>query len=296
MSSTKELLAQNAARVGEELERLTAPSDPDFAEVLKAMQYSLIAPRAKRIRPTLVLEFCRLFGGTRAAALPFAAAVEMVHTYSLIHDDLPCMDDDDLRRGRPTCHKMFGEATALLAGDALLTYAFEVLASNTQVEPRAVCDAVTVLSRAAGAFGMIGGQTMDLAGEKKRHSLEALIKLHEHKTGALIVASATLGCLAAGLSLTDPRTVAAQNYARGIGLAFQIVDDVLDVTVDAETAGKTVGSDEAQNKTTFIGYYTPEEALAYAADVTARAKAEIAELEGAHALLALADHLILRKC
>lgn len=296
MKTIKDLLAQNAAWVGEELERLVVPSDPDFAEVLKAMQYSLIAPRAKRIRPTLVLEFCRLFGGSGEAALPFAAAVEMVHTYSLIHDDLPCMDDDDLRRGRPTCHKAFGEATALLAGDALLTYAFEVLVSNAHVSRSAVSDAVLTLSRAAGALGMIGGQTMDLAGEKQRLSLESLIKLHEHKTGALIVASATLGCLAAGLSLTDPRTRAAQNYAHGIGLAFQIVDDVLDVTADTETAGKTVGSDKAQNKTTFIGYYTPDEALDYAADVTARAKAEIADLAGAASLLALADYLILRKC
>lgn len=243
----------------------------------------------------LTLEFCRLFGGQERAALPAAAAVEMVHTYSLIHDDLPCMDNDDLRRGRPTCHVAHGEATALLAGDALLTYAFEVLAKNEAMDDRAVRDAVLTLSSLSGAFGMIGGQIIDLAGEKKKLPEELLLKLHDNKTGALIVAAATLGCLAAGLTLHDPRTVAARRYAKGIGLAFQIVDDVIDATADAETAGKSVGSDEKQHKTTFLCYYTPEEALAYADRVTEVAKAEIASYKGSEFLLALADRLIKRK-
>ncbi len=289
-------LSANAALVNEALDGLTAKADPDFAPVLDAVRYSLLAPRAKRIRPTLVLEFCRLFGGKDEAALPCAAAVEMVHTYSLIHDDLPCMDNDDLRRGRPTCHKAFGEATALLAGDALLTYAFSVLAENKYASDGMVREAVLCLARAAGAFGMIGGQIIDLTGEEKKLPEELLLKLHENKTGALIVASATLGCLAAGLSANDPRTKAAKDFAAGIGLSFQIVDDVLDVTVDAETAGKTVGSDSEQNKTTFISYYTPKEALAYAHRVTEAAKAAIADFDGAEVLLRLADHLIDRKC
>ena len=158
-----ERLKANAELVENALRGYLAEEDADFARELEAERYSLFA-RAKRIRPTLVLEFCRLYGGRDAAALPFAAAVEMVHTYSLIHDDLPCMDNDDLRRGRPTCHKAFDEATALLAGDGLLTRAFGVLASDTAVSADAVREAVSSLSRAAGSFGMIGGQVMDLAG------------------------------------------------------------------------------------------------------------------------------------
>ncbi len=292
----KNRLARNAALVNDALSCLMAKNDPDFAAVLDAARYSLIAPRAKRIRPTLVLELCRLFGGSDDAALPFAAAIEMVHTYSLIHDDLPSMDNDDLRRGRPTCHKAFGEATALLAGDALLTHAFGVLAENRHVSDRAVREAICCLSAAAGVFGMIGGQVIDLAGETKRLPESLLLKLHRNKTGALIVAAATLGCLAAGLGADDERTRAAEEFAQGIGLAFQIVDDVLDVTVDADTAGKSVGSDQEQNKTTFISYYTPEEALAYAYRVTEHAKAAIAHLKGAEVLLCLADHLVGRRC
>lgn len=293
--NVEQRLAENAARVYEALSRMTEENDTDFAPVLDAMRYSLLAPRAKRIRPTLTLELCRLFGGSDETALAAAAAVEMVHTYSLIHDDLPCMDNDELRRGRPTCHVAFGEATALLAGDALLTYAFEVLAKNDAMGERAVRDAVLTLSRAAGAFGMIGGQVIDLAGEDKQLEKDLLLKLHDRKTGALIVAAATLGCVAAGLSLTDPRTLAAGRFAKGIGLAFQIVDDVIDATADTETAGKSVGSDQKQHKTTFLSYYTPEEALAYAHRVTEAAKTELAGYAGSDFLLALADYLIDRK-
>ena len=293
--NVEQRLAENAARVYEALSRMTEEADTDFAPVLDAMRYSLLAPRAKRIRPTLTLELCRLFGGSDETALAAAAAVEMVHTYSLIHDDLPCMDNDELRRGRPTCHVAFGEATALLAGDALLTYAFEVLAKNDAMGERAVRDAVLTLSRAAGAFGMIGGQVIDLAGEDKQLEKDLLLKLHDRKTGALIVAAATLGCVAAGLSLTDPRTLAAGRFAKGIGLAFQIVDDVIDATADTETAGKSVGSDQKQHKTTFLSYYTPKEALAYAHRVTEAAKTELAVYAGSDFLLALADYLIDRK-
>ncbi len=293
--NTDKQLANYAALVNEELERLLEKHDADFAPVLDAMRYSLLAPRAKRIRPALVLAFSRLFGGEDKAALPAAAALEMVHTYSLIHDDLPCMDNDDLRRGRPTCHVAHGEATALLAGDALLTYAFEVLAGNGEMSDRAVRDAVLVLSRAAGAFGMIGGQIIDLAGERETLPEALLLKLHENKTGALIVAAATLGALAAGLSLTDARTRAAQRYAAGVGLAFQIVDDVIDATADTETAGKTVGSDQKQHKTTFLSYYKKDEALAYARRVTNAAKGAISPYAGSEFLLSLADDLIERK-
>ena len=288
-------LAKDVQVINDEIEALCQRKDPDFAPVLDAMAYSLLAPRAKRIRPVLTLAFCRLFGGDLAAALPCAVALEMVHTYSLIHDDLPCMDNDELRRGRPTCHVAYGEATALLSGDALLTRAFEVLGENTAMSDRTVRDAVQVLARAAGAFGMIGGQVIDLAGEKEILPLPRLLKLHENKTGALIVASALLGCLSAGLTLSDERTKAAKRYAEGIDLAFQIVDDVIDATATVETAGKSVGSDQKQHKTTFLSYYTAQEALAYAHRVSEEAKMSIASFEGNEFLLELADYLIKRK-
>lgn len=290
----KERLAENAALIDATLEKLTSAQDEDFAAELDAERYSLLS-RAKRIRPTLVLEFCRLFGGSDEAALPFAAAVEMIHTYSLIHDDLPCMDDDDLRRGRPTCHRAFGEATALLAGDGLLTRAFGVLASNTAVSDAAVRDAVAALSAAAGSFGMIGGQVIDLAGEEKQLPFELLLKLHAHKTGALIAVSAELGCIAAGLARNDSRTLAALAYARGVGLAFQIVDDLLDATADAATLGKSVGSDAKSQKTTFLTHLDKEAARAYAIDETNKAKAALDDLAGNDVLLALADYLTERE-
>ena len=286
-------LKENAALVEKALAAYLAENDADFAEELDAERYALLS-RAKRVRPTLVLEFCRLFGGKDAAALPFACAVEMVHTYSLIHDDLPCMDDDDLRRGRPTCHKVYGEATALLAGDGLLTRAFGVIASSKEVSGDIVRDAVGVLSRAAGSFGMIGGQVMDLAGEHQKLPLDTLKKLHAHKTGAMIEVSATLGCLAAGLSLDDPRTAAAKRFARGVGLAFQIVDDVLDVTADAALLGKPIGSDAENEKTTFLSYYTVNEALEYARAVTNEAKEALAGLPQTAFLTGLADYLVSR--
>ena len=285
-------LEANAALVEKTMTALMAEEDADFSAELAAERYSLFS-RAKRIRPTLVLEFCRLFGGRDEAALPFAAAVEMVHTYSLIHDDLPCMDDDDLRRGKPTCHKAFGESTALLAGDGLLTRAFGALTLSPAPDG-AVRAAVAALSRAAGSFGMIGGQVMDLAGEGKRISPEKLLKLHAHKTGALISVSAELGCLAAGLSADDSRTQAAKAFASGVGLSFQIVDDVLDATSDAATLGKSIGSDARAEKTTFLSYFTVEEALAYAARVTEQAKAAIANIKGSELLLELADALVKR--
>jgi geranylgeranyl diphosphate synthase type II len=292
--SVKEWLLQNASLVEAALRSYTDEDDADFSTELAAERYSLLAG-GKRIRPSLVLEFCRALGGSDASALPFAAAVEMVHTYSLIHDDLPCMDNDDLRRGRPTCHKAFGEATALLAGDGLLTRAFGVIAANGDVSAEGRCAAVAALSRAAGGFGMIGGQVMDLAGEGTALPYEKLLKLHANKTGALIAVSAELGCLAAGLLPHDPRVQAARRYAEGIGLAFQIVDDVLDATADEKVLGKTVGSDKKCEKTTFLTYFTPERALELAAEHTACAKEALREFENNERLLRLADYLLERE-
>ncbi len=216
--------------------------------VSEAMRYSLQGG-GKRIRPCLVMEFCRVCGGDTTAALPFAAAVEMIHTYSLIHDDLPCMDDDDLRRGKPACHVQYGEANALLAGDGLLTLAFETLAAAPLPGNRVV-EACAALAAAAGHRGMIGGQTMDLENENRAVSLETLRKTDALKTVELIRAACLLGCIAAGASQQQRK--AAAEYAYGLGMAFQIVDDILDVTGDTATLGKPAGSDAAQNKSTYV--------------------------------------------
>lgn len=211
--------------------------------LLESMRYSLLAG-GKRIRPILVLEFCRVCGGDWKQAVPFAAALEMIHTYSLIHDDLPCMDNDDFRRGRPTNHKVYGESTAVLAGDALLTAAFET-ASHASAEPVAVIRVIQTLSRCAGEFGMVGGQQLDLEGEHKTCTAEEIHEIHRLKTGALILAACQMGVHAAGGS--EKQLAAAKTYAEGVGLAFQLRDDVLDVTGDSAKLGKATGMDGSKN-------------------------------------------------
>lgn len=228
-------------------------------KVCEAMAYSLL-DGGKRIRGCLTLAMCELCGGEVQSALPLACAVEMVHAYSLIHDDLPCMDNDDLRRGKPSCHIKFGEGTALLAGDALLTHAFSVASDayfNGTLPAETVLRCVNQLSRAAGVEGMIGGQVIDTAPEEVPMTPEQLEAMHSMKTGALIRSAAVLGCLAAGA----PRDVVMQAdlYAAKIGLAFQIVDDILDATEESEKLGKST-SDSDNNKTTYITLYGVEKA------------------------------------
>ena len=215
-----------------------------------AMRYSLLAG-GKRLRPVLLLEACRLCGGAVEDALPFAGAIEMVHTYSLIHDDLPCMDDDDLRRGRPTNHKVFGEANAVLAGDGLLTAAFEtMLAPGQKLPPERVLAAAGILARAAGGRGMVGGQVLDMAGEGRALGLTEVEELQRLKTGALIRAAVEMGCAVAGGA--EEQREALCRYADCLGLAFQIQDDILDVVGDEATLGKPIGSDVRSDKTTFV--------------------------------------------
>lgn len=228
-------------------------------KVCDAMAYSLL-DGGKRIRGCLTLAMCELCGGEVQSALPLACAVEMVHAYSLIHDDLPCMDNDDLRRGKPSCHIKFGEGTALLAGDALLTHAFSAASDayfNGTLPAETVLRCVNQLSRAAGVEGMIGGQVIDTAPEEVPMTPEQLEAMHSMKTGALIRSAAVLGCLAAGA----PRDVVMQAdlYAAKIGLAFQIVDDILDATEESEKLGKST-SDADNNKTTYITLYGVEKA------------------------------------
>lgn len=219
--------------------------------VREAMNYSL-SNGGKRIRPILTLEFCKLCGGSIEDAMNFACAVEMIHTYSLIHDDLPCMDNDDFRRGKPSCHKAYGEEYALLAGDGLLTLAFETaLLDGNNVLPENKILAARTLASLAGIAGMVGGQVLDLQAERTTPDYDKIKTIDALKTGALIKSAVLLGCYAA--NATDKTKLeAAERYAECIGFAFQIVDDILDVTSDTETLGKPVGSDEKNEKITYV--------------------------------------------
>ena len=282
------------------LQSVCADAPPALAE---AMAYSLFSP-GKRLRPLLVALACEAAGGTLEAALPSACAVEMIHTYSLVHDDLPAMDDDDLRRGQPTSHKKFGEALAILAGDALLTAAFEVVAAG--YSPRTAAVSCVELARGAGAVGMVGGQTLDLEAEGRieavangaRKPLEGVAKLegiHRAKTGALFRSSLRLGVHAAqGERGADPKALhAADDYAAAFGLAFQVTDDLLDVESTAEQTGKRVGKDAARGKLTYPGLLGIEESRRRAAELGEQAVAA-AERLGSPLLAALARYVVER--
>ena len=251
MTLNEQLAAYSAMVEKKLMEYLQPQEDKGQSVIFEACQYSAMAG-GKRLRPALVLEFCRLSGGKIEAALPFAWALEMIHTYSLIHDDLPCMDDDDLRRGKPTNHKVYGEAMAVLAGDGLLNLAFETAsdpANTALVSAEIQLKAVRALSRASGMEGMIGGQVLDMKAEEEQISLDQLKTLQELKTGALICVAAQLGCLIGGAS--EEQTAAALEYARCIGLAFQVQDDILDIEGDEEALGKPIGSDAENGKSTY---------------------------------------------
>ena len=243
-------------------------ADEPYAQLLDAMRYSLTAG-GKRLRPILTLEFCRLCGGDVHAALPVACGVELLHTYSLIHDDLPCMDDDYMRRGKPSSHIKFGEANALLAGDSLLTFAFQSAGEAEDIPADAVAKAVSLLARASGCAGMIAGQVQDLENENKTVAADDLRSVDILKTGELIRCACQLGCIAAGAD--DNKLEAARVYAENLGIAFQIVDDILDVTSDEATLGKPVGSDAENCKNTYVSLLGLEEAKKIAAELTRKA-------------------------
>ncbi len=261
-------------------------------KMLEAMAYSL-ENGGKRIRPVLTLEFCRVCGGDVEAALPFALAAEMIHTYSLIHDDLPCMDNDDMRRGKPSSHKVFGYANALLAGDGLLTLAFEtVLSASLDAQKKAL--AGLELAKAAGCSGMIAGQVMDLENEGRQAPIEAIAATDGLKTGEMIRVSAVMGCIAAGAD--EEKIKSAETYCEKIGLAFQIVDDILDVTSSEAELGKPIGSDKDNKKSTYVSLLGLEESKKAAERLTEEAKESLEIFgEDAEFLLQLADILIKRK-
>lgn len=279
-----------AALCEETMRRYFAKKDTKKTTLYRAMEYGVMGG-GKRIRPFLTLEFCRMLGGSDAAALPYAAAIEMVHNFSLIHDDMPCMDNDDLRRGRPTTHKAFGEAQALIAGDALIFAAFDCALSGA-ADAAAQNRAVRELAVAAGADGMCEGQMIDMESDGVQIPFERLLELHAHKTGALIRAAAKLGVIASGGD--DRAMAAADTYGRGIGLAFQIVDDVLDACSSTEALGKPVGSDAKNEKSTFLSFMSADDALAYAARVTKEATDAIKDYPASETLVALGEWLLHR--
>jgi geranylgeranyl diphosphate synthase type II len=257
----------------------------------EAMRYSVFAG-GKRLRPLLALLACEAASGDPDSALPAAAALEMIHTYSLIHDDLPAMDDDDFRRGRPTCHKVYGEAVAILAGDALLTHAFQVLADPTAgTTPEAARLAIVAeIAHAAGSLGMVGGQTMDILAEGRVLDPETLLDLHTRKTGALLRAAVRVGGIAAGAG--EASLAALTRYGERIGLAFQIVDDILDIEGDSAEMGKSAGSDLRKQKATYPAIFGLEESKRQAAQLLGEAKDALQSLGApAWTLLALADYM-----
>ena len=248
------------------------------APVLEAMRYSLLGG-GKRIRAVLAVEFCKAFGMPGELAMPAACALEMIHAYSLIHGDLPCMDDDDMRRGKPSNHKQFGEGLAVLAGDGLLTLAFEVVSSEgTQRLLGAGCALALVrtLSKASGEYGMLGGQVIDVLSEGKSLTLSQHQDMVAMKTGALLCAAVHCGCIAAGASVHQ--TERALSYAQKIGLAFQITDDILDVTGDSAVLGKNTGSDEKAQKVTFVSLLGLDVAQSQAEELFTSAQGDLAEL------------------
>ena len=251
MIDIKSYVNEQAKIISSRLESILAENMSSI--VLDAMNYS-VSNGGKRIRPILAVEFAKLCDGDFDTAINFGCAVEMIHTYSLIHDDLPCMDNDDMRRGKPSCHIAFGEDNALLAGDALLTEAFGLLASSKNVSEKNIVRAVLYLSSFAGINGMIGGQVLDLQFEKKKPTIDEILKMYSLKTCGLIKAACVLGCLSSN-EYDENKIKAAIDYAENLGIAFQIQDDILDIEGDSVSLGKPVGSDEKNDKSTAVKYF-----------------------------------------
>ena len=277
--------------IDEKLGEYFMPAGLPYDGLLESMRYSLTAG-GKRIRPILVLEFCRISGGDIQKALPVACAIEMLHTYSLIHDDLPCMDNDDLRRGKPTNHVVYGECTAVLAGDALQAEAFgTILRSELSADARANC--AEILADAVGSDGMCAGQFLDMAGENKVLSEEDLNEINSRKTGALLIAACKMGVAAAGGR--DEQLEAAALFGAAIGAAFQIRDDILDVISTNEALGKPVGSDAQENKNTYMALYGEERCMEMIRRLTESAKSALSGAFSDTAFLSgLADSMVTR--
>jgi geranylgeranyl diphosphate synthase type II len=288
-------LAVRRELVDAALERVLPPDDVAPTTLHRAMRYSVMAG-GKRLRPILVIAGAEAVGGAAEPVLPAACAIELIHTYSLIHDDLPAMDDDDYRRGRLTSHKVFGEAMAILAGDALLTLAFRLIAENggRPGDPQRLCQVVADVAAGAGASGMVGGQVVDVESEGKTISAETLEYIHRHKTAALIRASVRVGALLAGAAA--PAVSILTEAAEQLGLAFQIVDDILDVEGDSAELGKTAGSDLRKQKATYPALHGLEASRREAQTLVRAAKERLAQVgPGTTPLSALADFIVERR-
>jgi len=279
--------------VDKALDRFLPKATAKPATIHKAMRYSLFAG-GKRMRPALVLAAAEACGGTHASAMPLACAVECIHTYSLIHDDLPGMDNDDLRRGKPTNHKVFGEGIAILAGDALLTQAFEIAASCSGWKRYSTKDIVMEIAKASGSLQLIAGQVADLEGEGQKISRAQLRYIHERKTSALLACSVRLGGMSA--NCTPAQLDALTDFGYHVGLAFQVIDDILDVTQTSEQLGKTAGKDVKAQKATYPSIVGLEKSKVIAAELTAKAEAALKPFRGkAVALGAISDYLLKRQ-
>jgi len=257
-------------KVNQWLDEIVPKAEGDCKELYEAVRYSLFAG-GKRIRPVIAMAVCEMLGGDVDQVMPFACAIELIHTYSLIHDDLPSMDNDDLRRGKPTCHKQFDEATAILAGDALQSMAFELM-SRSEINPIIVLECIRTVATAAGGDGMVGGQILDMAGCSDDADLHN--KMNNLKTGALIMASAWVGALVGKASMEDYRPIGI--YAQNLGLAFQVKDDILDVEGSAEKLGKATGHDDEMEKFTYVSMLGLDKAKEYLLQLTDYCKDEIA--------------------
>jgi geranylgeranyl pyrophosphate synthase len=293
-SGLVDFLSESRALVDARLDRLLPPETQASVSVHNAIRWSVFAG-GKRFRPILLLATGKTFGASPEALLSTACALEMVHTYSLIHDDLPSMDNDDLRRGRPTCHIRFNEAIAILAGDALQTLAFQTIAENDQLSPAIRVRLVSELARASGTpMGMVAGQAQDLEAESRAVESQELERIHRLKTGALIIGAAKCGAIIAGAS--EPSIRAVSDYAAQLGLLFQITDDLLDVTATAEALGKTPGKDARAQKATYASVYGIEAARQRANLVHRQACAALAQIDKPTGLLrAIADFILERK-
>jgi len=289
----KSYLIARQKEVDRALDRFLPKASTPPATIHKAMRYSLFAG-GKRLRPILCLAAAEACGGKINAALPLACAVECIHTYSLVHDDLPSMDNDDLRRGRATCHKVFGDGIAILAGDALLTIAFEIAAQSKATKRYDLREIVREIATAAGSRKLIAGQVADLEAEGRRINRAQLRYIHENKTAALLTASVRLGAMAANASTKQLAAITA--FGRALGLAFQVIDDILDVTQTSEKLGKSAGKDVAAKKATYPAVIGLEKSRAEAKRLTSDAHSALQSLgENATVLRALADYLLQRE-
>ena len=292
MNMIGSLLNDYQAKINTRLDILVPERGQRYDAVAKAARYSLL-DGGKRIRPIILLEFYKLCGGNDDCAYNFACALEMIHTYSLIHDDLPCMDNDDMRRGRPSCHKKYGETMALLAGDALLTEAFGVASKTLGIPSDRVVEALSVLAECAGIGGMVGGQVIDIENEGKAPDDDTLSEMYVLKTGALLRAAAVCGAVLAGAD--EDLLKKASDYGKNLGLAFQLIDDILDFAGDETVLGKPVGSDAKNDKYTFVTLHGVEKCRAKAAELTRAARAALSAFEGnKDNLLEITDYLLAR--